>query len=95
MGIRDAKIGFMEWNTHQYLEGMFAIPMMGSIIHTINIRLAPQEIVYTINYVKDDYIVVGRDFVPLAEKMAPHVPSVKGWILTEEAETQAKALLLL
>jgi fatty-acyl-CoA synthase len=90
MGIRDAKIGFMEWNTHQYLEGMFAIPMMGSIIHTINIRLAPQEIVYTINYVKDDYIVVGRDFVPLAEKIAPHVPSVKGWILTEEAETQLK-----
>jgi len=90
MGIKDAKIGFIDWNSYQYLEGMFAIPMMGSVIHYINIRLAPQEIVYTINYVKDDYIVLGKDFVPLAERIAAHVPSVKGWILTEEVETKLK-----
>jgi len=35
------------------------------------------------NYVKGDFVIVRKDFVSLAEKIAPRVPSVKGWILTE------------
>ncbi|MEM5823160.1 MAG: long-chain-fatty-acid--CoA ligase [Archaeoglobaceae archaeon] len=92
LGIKDAKIAFFDWNTHHYLEGMFAIPMMGSILHFVNIRLSPQEIIYTANYVKDDYVVFGRDFLPLVERIAPHIPSVKGWIATQEVETSLKPL---
>ncbi len=79
-----SKIAFIDWNTHQYLEGMFAIPMMGSILHYVNIRLAPEEILYTMKYVKDDFVFVRGEFVPLAEKLAPHVPFVNGWIITGE-----------
>ncbi len=80
------KIAFVDWNTHQYLEGMFAIPMMGSLIHHVNIRLAPEEILYTMKYVEDDYVIVRDEFLPLAEKLASHTPFVKGWIVTGESE---------
>ena len=90
----DSKIAFVDWNTHQYLEGMFAIPMMGSILHFVNLRLAPEEIVYTMKYVEDDYVIIRDEFLPLAEKLAPHVPFVKGWIVTgdnvENVETSLK-----
>lgn len=82
IGAKGAKIAFIDWNTHQYLEGMFAIPMMGSILHCVNLRLAPEEIVYTMRYVEDDFVVVRDEFLPLAERLAPHVPTVKGWIVT-------------
>jgi fatty-acyl-CoA synthase len=90
-----SKIAFIDWNTHQYLEGMFAIPMMGSIIHHVNIRLAPQEIIYTMKYVEDDFVVVRDEFLPFAEALASQVPFVKGWIVTgdmENVETSLKPL---
>ncbi|WP_202318985.1 long-chain-fatty-acid--CoA ligase [Archaeoglobus neptunius] len=96
MGAKNSKIAFIDWNTHQYLEGMFAIPMMGSILHCVNLRLAPEEIVYTMRYVEDDFVVIRDEFLPLAEKLAPHVPSVKGWIVTgddiDKVETTLKPL---
>ncbi|MEM1579244.1 MAG: long-chain-fatty-acid--CoA ligase [Archaeoglobaceae archaeon] len=92
LGIKDAKIAFFDWNSPHYLEGMFAIPMMGSILHFVNIRLSPQEIVYTMNYVKDDYVVFSKDFLPLVERIAQHVPSVKGWISIDAVESSLKPL---
>ena len=49
-------IGVMDWDCHRYLECFFAIPMMGAILHTINIRLSEQQILYTINHAEDDII---------------------------------------
>lgn len=77
-----SKIGIVDWNTHQYLESMFAIPMMGSIIHSVNLRLAPEDILYTLKYVQDDYIIIRDEFVPLVEKLAPNISSIKGAIIT-------------
>lgn len=98
MGVGNSKIAFIDWNTHQYLEGMFAIPMMGSILHCVNLRLAPEEIVYTMRYVEDDFVMIRDEFLPLAEKLAPHVPSVKGWIVTgdnvENVETSLRPVYI-
>ncbi len=72
---------------------MFAIPMMGSILHCVNLRLAPEEIVYTMRYVEDDFVIIRDEFLPLAEKLAPHVPTVKGWIVTgDDAKTPETSL---
>ena len=40
----------MDWDSHRYLECYFAIPMMGAVMQTVNVRLSPAEIVYTINH---------------------------------------------
>ena len=56
-------IGVMAWDTIRYLEFFFAIPMMGAILHTINIRLSEQQILYTINHADDDVLIVHHDFI--------------------------------
>ena len=64
-------VGVMDWDTHRYLECFFAVPMMGAILHTINIRLSPAEIAYTIDHAEDDVILAHVDFLPLlGEAMA-------------------------
>ena len=57
----------MDWDTHRYLECFFAVPMMGAVLHTINIRLSPAQIAYTIDHAEDDVILVHVDFLPLLE----------------------------
>ena len=62
-------IGVMDWDTTRYLECFFAIPMMGAILHTINIRLSEQQILYTINHADDDFLLINEDFLPTLNKI--------------------------
>ncbi|MCP4488013.1 MAG: fatty acid--CoA ligase [Gammaproteobacteria bacterium] len=62
-------VAVMNWDNHRYLECFFAIPMMGAVLHTINIRLSPKQILYTINHAQDDVILVHIDFLPLIEQL--------------------------
>ncbi len=62
-------VAVMDWDNHRYLECFFAIPMMGAVLHTINIRLSPEQILYTINHAEDDVILVHADFLPIVEQI--------------------------
>ncbi len=62
-------VAVMDWDNHRYLECFFAIPMMGAILHTVNIRLSSQQILYTINHAHDDVLLVHADFVSIIEKI--------------------------
>ena len=59
----------MDWDSHRYLECFFAIPMFGAVLHTINIRLNPGQILYTINHAQDDVIFVHADFMPIIDEI--------------------------
>ena len=66
MGISEKmRVGVMDWDTHRYLEYFFAVPMMGAVLHTINVRLSPKQVLYTINHAQPDLIIVNQDFMPL------------------------------
>ena len=62
-------VAVMDWDNHRYLECFFAVPMMGAVLHTINIRLSPEQILYTINHAQDDVILVHADFLPIVEQI--------------------------
>ena len=62
-------IGVMAWDTIRYLEFFFAITMMGAILHTINIRLSEQQILYTINHADDDVLIVHHDFIKVINRV--------------------------
>ena len=62
-------VAIMDWDTHRYLEAFFAVPMLGSTLHTVNIRLSPSQIAYTIDHAEDDVILFHADFVPLLEEV--------------------------
>ena len=50
-------VAVMDWDTHRYFECFFVVPMLGAVPHTINIRLAPAQIAYTIDHAEDDVIL--------------------------------------
>ena len=66
-------VAVMDWDTHRYFECFFAVPMLGAVLHTVNIRLAPAQIAYTIDHAEDDVILVHADFLPLMEEVMPLV----------------------
>ena len=66
---RGSTVAVMDWDNHRYLECFFAVPMMGAVLHTINVRLSPEQILYTINHAEDDLILVHADFIPIIEQI--------------------------
>ncbi|EKF73267.1 medium-chain-fatty-acid--CoA ligase [Alcanivorax hongdengensis A-11-3] len=77
-------VAVMDWDTHRYLEAFFAIPMMGAVLHTVNVRLSPEQILYTINHARDDVILVNSEFLPVLEGMQDRIETVKSYILLDD-----------
>ena len=80
------RIGTLAWNGYRHFEIYYAVAGIGSIIHTINPRLFPDQISYIANHAEDSYIFFDITFAPLVEKLAPALKSVKGFIaMTDRA----------
>ncbi|KAA8695719.1 Long-chain-fatty-acid--CoA ligase [Pseudomonas caricapapayae] len=74
-------VAVMDWDSHRYLECMFAIPMIGAVIHTVNVRLSPEQIAYTINHADDRLVLVNSEFVGLYQAMSGHLTTVEKTLL--------------
>ncbi len=88
-------VAVMDWDSHRYLECFFGIPMMGAILHTINVRLSPEQLIYTINHAEDDVILVHTDFLPLLESVKDQFTTVKHIILINEGDEAPQTSLSL
>lgn len=73
-------VAVLDWDSHRYLEAYFAIPMMGAVMQTANVRLAPDILAYTLNHAEAEVLLVHRDFFPLVEAILPNLPKVKNVI---------------
>src|SRR5262249_32307132 len=79
------RVATLAWNTHRHLELYFGVSGAGSVIHTVNPRLFPEQITYIINHAEDKVLCFDTTFTELVEKLAPSLPSVKHYIaLTDE-----------
>jgi fatty-acyl-CoA synthase len=94
LGVRPgATVAMMDWDSHRYLECFFAVPMMGAVLHTVNIRISPEQVLYTINHAKDDVILVNAEFAPLLESIHAKIRSgVKLVLINDVAETPRTSL---
>ncbi len=55
LGVRPGDtVAVMDWDSHRYLECFFAVPMLGAVLHTINVRLSAEQVLYTIDHAEDD-----------------------------------------
>ena len=70
-------VGVLDWDSHRFLEAFFAIPMMGAVLQTVNVRLSPEQIAYTINHAGASTLLVNDEFVGLLEGIKPQLPKVK------------------
>ncbi len=75
------KIGTLAWNHHRHLEAYFAIPSIGAVLHTVNLRLSPQHISYIINHAEDRFIFVDEDMVPVLEQIQHELTHVQAFII--------------
>lgn len=72
-----ATVGVLDWDSHRYLECYFAIPSMGAVLHMVNIRLSPEQILYTINHAADELLLVHMDFLPMLESIWDRIEGVR------------------
>ncbi|MCR9151404.1 MAG: fatty acid--CoA ligase [Rhodobacteraceae bacterium] len=66
-------VAVLDWDSHRYLECFFAVPMIGATLHTVNIRLSPEQVLYTINHAGDDLILCHADFLPMLSGIAARI----------------------
>ncbi|MCF0057205.1 long-chain fatty acid--CoA ligase [Dyadobacter sp. CY356] len=83
-------VGVMDWDSHRYLECFFGIPAYGAILHTINVRLSPAQILYTINHAEDKLILVHEDFVPILEAIRDKIVTNTKFIILSDKVYQDK-----
>lgn len=81
-------VAVLEWDSHRYLECFFAIPMLGAVLQTVNIRLAREQVRYTIEHAGATLILSHTDFLPLVADILGDLPRVAGVVhLTDDDET--------
>jgi fatty-acyl-CoA synthase len=66
-------VAVMDWDSHRYLECYFAIPMLGAVLQTVNVRLSPQQILFTLKDSRAEVILVNREFIPLLAAIRPQL----------------------
>ncbi len=86
-------VAVMDWDSHRYLECFYAVPMLGAVLHTVNIRLSPEQILYTIDHAEDDYIIVNEEFLPLLEQIKGRIDTVRGYILLQDEQQKVETSL--
>jgi fatty-acyl-CoA synthase len=86
LGIRPGdRIGTLAWNTYRHFELYYGISGIGAVCHTINPRLFDEQIVYIANHAADRLLFADTSFVPLIERLAPHLPAdCRIVLMTEE-----------
>ncbi len=94
------KAGFKEgdrvatfgWNTYRHLELYFAVPCIGAVLHTLNIRLFAEQLVYIVNNADDKIIFVDGDLVPILEGLVDQLKTVKQYVIMGEAPNSSGKL---
>jgi fatty-acyl-CoA synthase len=81
-------VAVMDWDSHRYLECYFAVPMMGAVLQTVNVRLSPEQILYTLNHARPTVVLVHADFLPLLEEIKDRIESVKTYVLLHDNPAQ-------
>ena len=77
-------VGVLDWDSNRFLEAFFAIPMMGAVLQTVNVRLSPEQIAYTINHAGASTLLVSDEFVGMLEGLKPQLPKVKTLIVMSD-----------
>ena len=77
-------VGVMDWDSHRFLEAFFAIPMMGAVLQTVNVRLSNDQIAYTIDHAGATTLLVNDDFAGLLKELKPSLPGVKRLIVMSD-----------
>jgi 3-(methylthio)propionyl---CoA ligase len=87
LGVKEGdRVGTIAWNDHRHFELYYAIPGSGAVCHTINPRLAREQLLYIINHAEDRWLFVDPMFVPLVEAVWSELKSARGIVVMTQAD---------
>ena len=90
LGVKNSdRIGTFCWNSQEHLEAYLGVPAMGAILHTLNIRLFPEQLTYVINHAQDRMILVDDSLVPILAKVAAELQTVERYIVIGDGDVSA------
>jgi fatty-acyl-CoA synthase len=88
LGVRAGDtVGVMDWDSNRFLEAFFAVPMMGATLQTVNIRLSPEQVAYTIDHAGASTLLVNDEFFGLLEQIKEQIPKVKTIVVMSDSDT--------
>ena len=73
----DQRVGTFMWNNAEHLETYLAVPSMGAVLHTLNIRLDPAEVGYVATHADDYAVIVDSSLAPRFAEVLPYAPGIK------------------
>jgi len=92
----DQRVATLMWNNSEHLEAYLAIPSMGAVLHTLNLRLDPETIGYIATHAGDDVVIVDSSLAPLLAQVLPHAAAIRHVVVTgAPGETDSSALAAL
>jgi fatty-acyl-CoA synthase len=83
----DERVGTFMWNNQEHLEAYLAVPAMGAVLHTLNVRLFPDQLAYIIDHAQDLVVLADGSVLPLLAKVLSQSPSVKHVVVNGPADT--------
>ena len=87
------RVATIAWNDYRHLEIYYGVSGMGYVCHTINPRLFPEQLIFIINHAEDRWIFTDVMFVPLLEKLLPHISNVEGFVIMTDAANMPETSL--
>ena len=81
------RVGTFLWNTQEHLEAYLAVPSMGAVLHTLNLRLFPEQLAYVIDHGQDRVVIVDATVLPVLAKVVGQIPSVECFVLVGDGDT--------
>jgi fatty-acyl-CoA synthase len=94
LGIRPGdRVGTLCWNTQEHMEAYFAVSSMGAVVHTLNLRLFPDQLAYIIQHGGDRIIIVEASLVPLLQKIEEKIPTVERYIVIGDGSLSSRETL--
>src|ERR1700751_3376625 len=85
IGVRPGDtVGVLDWDSNRFLEAYFAVPMMGAVLQTVNVRLPPERIAYTIHHAGSSVLLVNDEFVAMLEGIKNQLPKVKRLVVMSD-----------
>src|ERR1700688_47474 len=85
--VDDDRVGTFAWNDQEHLEAYLAVPSMGAVLHTLNIRLFPEQLAYVVNHAEDKVVIVDGSIAPLFAKVRDQCKTVEHVIVVGEGDT--------
>ncbi len=90
LGVGDSdRVGTFLWNNQAHLEAYLGIPAMGAVLHTLNLRLFPEQLAYVINHAEDQVIIVDASIAPLLARVRDQLTTVKHIIVNGAGDASA------